>query len=95
MRITPMITYPGDRCAVRIAGLCPKWPQFVETFRDWNLYSYDNGQEGQVCYIASEPTKEGSVTRRGPAAVLVAKLPMDAPNEQVSVQRDIPIWKST
>jgi len=61
-------------------------PQFVQTYRDWNLYTYDNG-DGKVCYIASEPTKEeGNYSRRGPAAVLVAKLPMDPPNEQVSVQ---------
>ena len=62
-------------------------PQFLGTYRDWNLQVYDDGDTGKVCYISSEPTKEdGDYTRRGPAAVLVAKLPMDEPNEQVSVQ---------
>lgn len=86
MRITPMILAAVLALLPSLASAQNGTPQFVETFRDWNLYSYDNGQ-GQVCYIASEPTKEeGNYTRRGPAAVLVAKLPMDAPNEQVSVQ---------
>ncbi|MEZ5825428.1 MAG: invasion associated locus B family protein [Geminicoccaceae bacterium] len=68
------------------AGAQSETPQFVDSYRDWSLYSYANPQ-GRVCYIASEPTKEeGDYTRRGPAAVLVAKLPMEGANEQVSVQ---------
>lgn len=59
---------------------------FVDNFRDWNLYVHQDGQ-GKVCYIASVPTKgDGNYSRRGPAAVLVAKLPSAPPNEQVSVQ---------
>jgi len=59
---------------------------YIDTYRDWNLYVYDD-EDGKICYIASEPTKqEGNYSRRGPAAVLVAKLPMDPPNVQVSVQ---------
>ena len=78
-----------------VIALFPAWlaaqtPEFIQTYRDWNLYKFDNGQ-GTVCYIASEPTKEeGNYTRRGPAAVLVAKLPMEEPNEQVSVQPGYP-----
>lgn len=63
-------------------------PKLIDNFTDWMLYSFQN-EQGQVCYIASLPTKEdGNYTRRGPAAVLVAKLPLPSPgeNEQVSVQ---------
>lgn len=63
-------------------------PKLIDRFTDWMLYSFDS-EQGQVCYIASLPTKEdGDYTRRGPAAVLVAKLPLASPgeNEQVSVQ---------
>ncbi|MCB1885644.1 MAG: hypothetical protein KDG89_16900 [Geminicoccaceae bacterium] len=85
---------PSARALFGLLGLvmvtAPAWaasPQFLGTYRDWNLQTYDDGDSGKVCYISSEPTKEdGDYTRRGPAAVLVAKLPMDAPNEQVSVQ---------
>jgi hypothetical protein len=59
---------------------------FVESFKDWNVYVSD-GEKGQTCYIASVPTKmSGNYTNRGAAAVLVAKLPMDPPNVQVSVE---------
>ena len=63
-------------------------PKLVDEFTDWMLYTFEN-EQGRVCYIASVPTKEdGNYTRRGPAAVLVAKLPLQAEgeNEQVSVQ---------
>lgn len=61
-------------------------PRFVGTFQDWNVYTVDN-QGGLLCYAASEPKKEeGNYTRRGSPAVIVAKLPGDAPNEQVSAQ---------
>ncbi len=61
-------------------------PQFLSSHQDWNLQVYDDAS-GKICYISSEPTEEdGNYTRRDAAAVLVAKLPMEAPNEQVSVQ---------
>ena len=61
-------------------------PLYVDKFRDWSLYSYEVDQ-GKVCYIASRPTKEeGDYTRRGPAAVLVSRWPIDESREQVSVQ---------
>lgn len=61
-------------------------PRFVGTYQDWNVYVVEDGN-GRLCYAASEPKKEeGNYTRRGAAAVIVAKLPGDAPNEQVSVQ---------
>ena len=61
-------------------------PRFVGTFQDWNVYAVDDGN-GRLCYAASEPKKEeGNYTRRGAAALIVAKLPGDEPNEQVSVQ---------
>lgn len=61
-------------------------PQFLGNFRDWFLYAYDEA-EGKTCYIASKPTEEaGNWSRRGPAAILVAKLPVPEASEQVSVQ---------
>ncbi len=65
-------------------------PTFVANYRDWALFTYRDGN-GLVCYIASEPVKkDGNYTRRGPAAVLVARFPMDPPNVQVSVQSGYP-----
>lgn len=63
-------------------------PRLLETFSDWMLYSFEN-EQGQICYIASLPSKEeGNYSRRGQAAVLVAELPVNSggENEQVSVQ---------
>lgn len=61
-------------------------PQFLGNFRDWYLYAYDDSA-GRTCYIASKPTKEeGNWQRRGPAAILVAKLPIQDSSAQVSVQ---------
>ena len=86
MRLLPFFLVFATVLTPWMAWAQDETPQFVETYRDWNLYTYANSQ-GRVCYIASEPTKEeGDYTRRGPAAVLVARLPMDGPNEQVSVQ---------
>jgi len=61
-------------------------PQFLGNFRDWHLYAYDDAS-GRICYIASKPTEEaGNWNRRGPAAVLVSRLPVPDASEQVSVQ---------
>jgi invasion protein IalB len=61
-------------------------PRFVGTFQDWNVYTVDN-DNGRLCYAASEPKKEeGNYTRRGSPAVIVARLPIAPPNEQVSAQ---------
>lgn len=65
-------------------------PRFIGTYQDWNVYAVEDSN-GRLCYAASEPKKEeGNYTRRGAAAVIVAKLPGDAPNEQVSVQPGYP-----
>ncbi len=65
-------------------------PQFLGSFRDWFLYSYDEAG-GKTCYIASKPTTEaGNWNRRGPAAVLVSRLPIPGAGEQVSVQPGYP-----
>lgn len=70
-------------------------PTFVANYRDWTLFTYEDGN-GRVCYIASEPVKkEGNYTRRGPAAVLVAHFPMEPPNVQVSVQSGYPFKKKS
>jgi hypothetical protein len=82
----PMLLTP----VVLLCLIGPTSAAFVNNFRDWNLYVHDD-QSGKVCYIASVPTKsDGNYTRRGAAAVLVAKLPSEPPNEQVSVQPGYP-----
>ncbi|WP_133063857.1 invasion associated locus B family protein [Arboricoccus pini] len=58
----------------------------VSTFKDWSLYVHQD-KSGKLCYIASVPSKqEGTFSKRGQPAVMVAKLPSAPPNEQVSVQ---------
>jgi invasion protein IalB len=58
----------------------------VASFKDWSLYVHQD-KNGRLCYIASAPTKqEGTFSKRGQPAVMVAKLPSAPPNEQVSVQ---------
>ena len=70
-------------------------PELINTYRDWNLFVYKD-KKGRVCYVASEPQKmEGDYSKRGPAAVLVAKFPIKAPNIQVSVQAGYPYKKQS
>ena len=61
-------------------------PKLLANHRDWTVYEVPD-PKGKVCYIASEPTKqEGTYSKRGNPAVLVALLPGEPPTEQVSVQ---------
>lgn len=70
-------------------------PELKGTYRDWNLFVYKD-KSGRVCYIASEPQKmQGDYSKRGPAAVLVAKFPIKPPNIQVSVQAGYPYKKNS
>lgn len=76
--------------AQTMAGLVPfdaaHAADAVSTFKDWSLYVHQD-KNGKLCYIASVPTKqEGTFSKRGQPAVMVAKLPSAPPNEQVSVQ---------
>jgi hypothetical protein len=61
-------------------------PQFLGTFRDWNVYAFtENGNK--ICYMASEPTKqEGNYTLRDNPAVLVTRRPGPKVVDEVSVQ---------
>ncbi len=70
-------------------------PELKGTYRDWNLFTYKD-KSGRICYIASEPQKmQGDYSKRGPAAVLVAKFPIKPPNVQVSVQAGYPYKKNS
>lgn len=61
-------------------------PQFLGTFRDWNVYRFEDGEQ-TICYMASEPTKqEGDYTRRGSPALLVTRRPGPRVVDEVSVQ---------
>lgn len=81
--------------AATLAASGPAFAGFVESFKDWNVYVSD-GDKGKTCYIASVPKKmTGTYSVRGAAAVLVAKLPMDPPNVQVSVEPGYPYGKGS
>jgi hypothetical protein len=77
---------------------CPVFaatPRVIGTYQDWNVYTVDD-TNGLLCYAASVPKKEdGNWSRRGARAVIVAKLPGAAPNEQVSVQPGYSFKKDT
>ena len=61
-------------------------PQFLGTYRDWNVYAFTDGGQ-KICYMASEPKKqEGDYTRRGSPAVLVTRRPGPRAVDEVSVQ---------
>jgi hypothetical protein len=83
-------TTPGALLACLIALLptqaLAQTPQFLGTFRDWNVYAFtENGNK--ICYMASEPTKqEGNYTRRDNPAVLVTRRPGPKVVDEVSVQ---------
>lgn len=60
--------------------------KFLKTFRDWNVYVYED-DKGRTCYVASEPQKmDGNYTRRDPPVAMVAKFPIAEPNVQVVIQ---------
>lgn len=63
-------------------------PQFLGTFRDWNVYKFEDPEQDQtICYIASEPKKqEGNYTRRDPPALLVTRRSNPEVVDEVSVQ---------
>ena len=61
-------------------------PQFLGSYRDWNVYRFEDGEQ-TICYMASEPKKqEGNYTRRGSPAVLVTRRPGPRAVDEVSVQ---------
>jgi Invasion associated locus B (IalB) protein len=61
-------------------------PQFLGTYRDWNVYKFTDGDQ-TICYIASEPKKqEGDYTRRDRPAMLVTRRPGSRVVDEVSVQ---------
>jgi hypothetical protein len=72
--------------ALEPPGATAQTPEFLGTFRDWNVYAFS--EDGQrICYMASEPKKqEGNYTRRGNPAILVTRRPTPQPVDEVSVQ---------
>jgi hypothetical protein len=73
---------------VGAASVFAQTPQFLGTFRDWNVYKFEDPQQEQtICYIASEPKKqEGNYTRRDPPALLVTRRSNPEVVDEVSVQ---------
>lgn len=59
---------------------------FIAAYRDWSLSTFRDG-ERELCFIASEPTKQdGNYERRGPPAVVVTRVPEEPDLDEVSVQ---------
>jgi invasion protein IalB len=60
-------------------------PQLVGTFKDWNVFTYEeNGNK--VCYMASRPKKdEGDYRQRGDIFTLVTQRPAERSLDVVSV----------
>lgn len=68
------------------AGAHAQTPQFLGTYRDWNVYKFADDEQ-TICYIASEPKKqEGNYTRRDPPAILVTRRSEPQVVDEVSVQ---------
>ena len=75
-------------CVVALAAApaLAQTPQFLGTYRDWNVYAFSEDGE-KICYMASEPKKqEGNYTRRDNPAVLVTRRPGPKVVDEVSVQ---------
>ncbi|MGI9510493.1 MAG: invasion associated locus B family protein [Geminicoccaceae bacterium] len=67
-------------------GVQAQTPYSLGNYTDWYVWELDeNGQK--ICYIVSEPKKQsGSYTRRGKAAVLVARRSTPRVTDEVSIQ---------
>ncbi|MEO1090410.1 MAG: invasion associated locus B family protein [Pseudomonadota bacterium] len=71
--------------------LLTTWPavaqqQFVAAYRDWSLFTYEDGDR-KLCFIATEPTnQDGNYNRRGDPAMLVTRVAGRAGPGEVSVQ---------
>ena len=60
-------------------------PDYVGTFRDWHVFTYEEGGN-TVCYIVTQPTRaQGDYTNRGPVFLLVTNRPADGESDVVSV----------
>lgn len=63
---------------------------FVAAYRDWSLFTYEDG-DTRLCFIASEPTnQDGNYSRRGDPALIVTRLPGAADTSEVSMQPGYP-----
>jgi hypothetical protein len=72
--------------ALSAAPALAQTPQFLGTYRDWNVYAFTEDGE-KICYMASEPKKQdGNYTRRDNPAVLVTRRPGPQVVDEVSVQ---------
>ncbi len=61
-------------------------PYSLGSYTDWNVWEVtEDGQK--ICFIVSEPKKQtGNYTRRGKPVVLVARRPVPAVTDEVSIQ---------
>jgi hypothetical protein len=86
LRITTSRTLLACLVALWSAPALAQTPQFLGTYRDWNVYAFTEDGE-KICYMASEPKKqEGNYTRRDNPAVLVTRRPGPRVVDEVSVQ---------
>jgi hypothetical protein len=86
LRITMSRALLACLLALPAAPALAQTPQFLGTYRDWNVYAFTEDGE-KICYMASEPKKqEGNYTRRDNPAVLVTRRPGPKVVDEVSVQ---------
>jgi invasion associated locus B (IalB) protein len=86
LRITTWRGLLACLVALSSAPALAQTPQFLGTYRDWNVYAFTEDGE-KICYMASEPKKqEGNYTRRDNPAVLVTRRPGPKVVDEVSVQ---------
>ena len=85
-RITTVRTLLACAVALAAAPALAQTPQFLGTYRDWNVYAFTEDGE-KICYMASEPKQQdGNYTRRDSPAVLVTRRPGPKVVDEVSVQ---------
>lgn len=60
-------------------------PDYVGTFRDWHVFTYEEGGN-KVCYIVTQPTRaQGDYTARGAIFLLVTNRPAEDEQDVVSI----------
>lgn len=77
------------------AGHDAKADDFVGTFGDWHVQSYEEGG-GKVCLMWSQPRKsEGNYTRRGDIYTYVTQHPAKKRYDEISVSIGYPFKKES
>ena len=72
-------------CAVKAFALSKDTPEVLGVFDDWSAFSYKD-EAGQICYMATEPTKsQGKYSRRDDVFLIVTHRPTENAFDVVNV----------